>query len=37
MEPEGLLSCSQVPATGPYRKSDESSSHHLTLFPVDLF
>jgi len=32
MEPEGLLPCSQDPATGPYTEPDASSSH-LTLFP----
>jgi hypothetical protein len=33
MEPEGSLSCSQEPATGPYTESDEFIPHHQTLFP----
>jgi hypothetical protein len=27
MEPEGLLQCSQQPATGPYIEPDESRPH----------
>jgi hypothetical protein len=33
MEPEGSLSCSQNPATGPYPEPDESSHQLSTLFP----
>jgi hypothetical protein len=33
MEPEGLLSYSQEPATGPCPEPDESSPHLPTLFP----
>jgi len=33
MEHEGLLPCSQQPATSPYPGPDESSSHFPTLFP----
>jgi hypothetical protein len=37
MQPEGSLPCSQEPATGPYRKPDESSSHTTNLLPLDAF
>jgi hypothetical protein len=33
MEPEGLLTCSQKPATGPYIEPAESSSLHPSLSP----
>jgi hypothetical protein len=33
MEPEGSLSCSQKPATGPYSEPGESSSPHRSLSP----
>jgi len=33
MEPEGLLCCSQEPATGHYPQPDASSAHLPTLFP----
>jgi len=33
MEPEGSLSCTQEPTTGPYPKSDASSPHLPTLLP----
>jgi hypothetical protein len=33
MEPDGSLSCSQKPATGPYLKPAESSSPHRSLSP----
>jgi len=33
MEPKGLLSCSQEPATGPYPKLDVFSPHPPTLLP----
>jgi hypothetical protein len=32
--PEGLLLCSQGPATGPYPEPDESNAHPLNLFPL---
>jgi hypothetical protein len=32
METEGLLWCSQEPATGPYPEADASSPHLPTLF-----
>jgi hypothetical protein len=32
MEPEDSLTCSQVPATGPYSETDESKPYHHTLF-----
>jgi hypothetical protein len=32
MEPEGSLSCSQEPATGPYPQPDASSPQLPTLF-----
>jgi hypothetical protein len=32
MEPEGSLSWSQEPATGPYPEPDESNPHPQTLF-----
>jgi hypothetical protein len=32
LNPEGLLSCSKEPATGPYRKQDESSPYHPIIF-----
>jgi hypothetical protein len=35
MEPKGAVPCSQQPATGPYTKPDESSSHLPTTFPDD--
>jgi hypothetical protein len=37
MEPEGLLTCSQELANGPYSEPDESNSHPPTLFPLDPF
>jgi len=32
LQPEGLLLCSQVPATSPSLEADESSTHHPILF-----
>jgi hypothetical protein len=32
MEPEGSLSCSQEPSTGPYPEPDQSSPYHPILF-----
>jgi hypothetical protein len=32
-EPEGSLSCSQKPATGPYPEPAKSSSPHRSLSP----
>jgi hypothetical protein len=32
IEPEGSLSCSRQPPTGPYPEPDESSPHLPTLF-----
>jgi hypothetical protein len=32
MEPEGLLPCSQEPATGAYSEPDESSPYNPILF-----
>jgi hypothetical protein len=37
MEPEGSLSCSQQPATGPYPEPDAPSPQALTLFLQDPF
>jgi hypothetical protein len=37
MEAEGLLPCSQEPATGPCPESDESSPHLPTIFPQNPF
>jgi hypothetical protein len=34
MKPEGLLSCSQEPSTGPYTEPDQSSSYHPILFMI---
>jgi hypothetical protein len=34
MKPEGSLSCSQQPATGPYPKPDASSPHLPILFSI---
>jgi hypothetical protein len=31
MEPEGSLSCSQEPSTGPYHETDQSNPYHLIL------
>jgi hypothetical protein len=33
MEREGLLPCSQEPATGPCPEPDASSAHLIILFP----
>jgi hypothetical protein len=37
LKPEGSLSCSQEPATGPYPGTYESTPYHHILFPQDLF
>jgi hypothetical protein len=37
MESEGLLPCSQRPATGSYPESDESSSHSRTLYYLTIY
>jgi hypothetical protein len=37
MEPQGLLLCSQEPATYTYPELDASSLHLHTLFPRDPF
>jgi hypothetical protein len=34
MEPEGLLSCSQKPDTGPYPEPVESTAYRRTLFKI---
>jgi hypothetical protein len=37
MEPEGSLSCSQEPSTGPYPEPDQSSPYHPILYLEDPF
>jgi hypothetical protein len=37
MGPEGSLTCSQQPATGPLPEPDQSNPHHQTLFLWDPF
>jgi len=37
MEPEGSLSCSQVPVTGPHPEPDESSPQPPTLFDPSIY
>jgi hypothetical protein len=37
MEPDGLLPCSQEPATGPYPELFKSRSHPRTLFIIMCF
>jgi hypothetical protein len=32
MVPEGSLSCSEQPSTGPYAEPDQSSPYHPILF-----
>jgi hypothetical protein len=32
MEPEGSVTCSEEPTTGPYPEPDESSPYHPILF-----
>jgi hypothetical protein len=36
MEPEGLLSCSQEPSTGPYPELDQSSTYHPIIYLEEL-
>jgi hypothetical protein len=37
MDPEGSLSCSQEPTTGPYPEPDEFSPHHCILILLRSF
>jgi hypothetical protein len=37
MEPNGSLSCSQEPSTGPYPEPEQSSSYHSILSLYDSF
>jgi hypothetical protein len=36
MEPEGLITCSQEPSTGPYPESDQSTPYHPILSKIHL-
>jgi hypothetical protein len=37
MEPEGSLSCSQEPSTGPYPEPEQSNPYHPSYFSMNHF